>query len=150
MYTINKNTKVIFSKGDASRYRSKIFDVNGTEYSIYTPYRIIANSCLINLSSIDGRKSAVKHILGTSSKIPIPVNPKKGIYLFPTASIRNKDCAWFSFYQIESYMPHKGKTYVTFKDGTYVYADISFMAFDRQYKKTSHVIARFHQHIIFG
>lgn len=150
MYIVNKNTKAIFSQGGASPYRSQILDVSGTEFSVYNPYRIISNSCLLNLSSIEGRKTAVKHILGTSSKIPIPVNPKEGIYLFPTASIRSSDCAWFAFYQIESYVPHDGKTYVAFKDGTYAYADISFMAFDRQYKKTSHVIARFHQHIIFG
>lgn len=54
--------------------------------------------------------------------------------MFPTSSMKNKECVWLSYYQINCNEERNNKTYIMFKDGTYFY-------FENQFTRTSKVIA---------
>lgn len=149
LFSITRETKAIYLC-DTGYYRSKIFEKNETFYSVRSPMRILDDDCLGHGSSLEGREKAVEKILKTRSKLPVPVNPDKGIYLFPTLSKRNKDCIWLSYYQIDDYDEVNDRTLVTFQDGTYLYVKVSEAVLDLQFKRTSQVIAQLNRDKIFG
>lgn len=149
MYVITKETKAIIAK-ELGLYRAKVLHGKKKRYSIHTLKQIIANNCIFNHSSLECQELAAQQILRTKSKLPIPIIPKKGVFMFPTASIRNKNCALLSYYHIDYYEQRNDQTYIAFQDGTGIYINTSEKALDRQYKKTSQLIAAFHRTAIFG
>ncbi|MFD1036823.1 competence protein ComK [Virgibacillus byunsanensis] len=149
VYIITQQTKAIMTK-DSSYYKARILEGQTERYSIHKPEQILDNSCLLYGSTLHGRKEAVKEILKSSSKLPVPVIPDKGVYMLPSSSTKNKDCIWFSYYQIDFYEQRDAKTYVAFNDGTGIYANVSRSAFDSQFKRTSQIIAHQHRSIFFG
>ncbi|PAV31327.1 competence protein [Virgibacillus profundi] len=149
VYIITQRTKAIMFDASAY-YRSRILEVGEEKFSRHNPEQIIDNSCLVYGASLDGRKSPVKEILNSVSKLPVPVNVDKGIYMIPTASTKNKDCVWVSYQHILTYEQRGDQTYIAFRDGTGIYVNISEKAFDIQYKRTSQVIVHMNRGTLFG
>lgn len=144
-YIINRKTQAILH-GDSPYYRTKIYEENREViYSKHHPLQIIDYSSTINGSSMDGRTKAVKRILKSKSKLPIPVIPQLGMFLFPTTSVRNRDCVCLSYYHVDEYKQLGNKLAVILKDGKVLKLDISYNQFDLQIKRTSQVIAYFHR-----
>ncbi|MEN1967718.1 competence protein ComK [Lentibacillus sp. N15] len=141
IYDITPDTKAIMIK-DSSYYRSLILETGRERISVYKPEYIIEHSCVTNGASLVGRRTAVEQILKTRSKLPIPVAPRKDVYMFPTASVKNKDCVWLSYYHVHYFEQRDDKTFVAFYDGTGLYVNASEAAVDMQFKKASQVIAQ--------
>lgn len=149
LFEITPNTKAIYSC-DTGYYRSKILEAKEEVCSVRYPITLLDDSCLSHGSSLEGREKAVRKILRTKSKLPIPVNPDKGIYMLPTLSKRNRDCVWLSYYLIDNYYQVDDRTLVTFTDGTYIYVKVSEASLDLQFKRTSQVIAQLNRETIFN
>ncbi|MFD1172454.1 competence protein ComK [Oceanobacillus picturae] len=149
VYIITPKTKAIISH-ESSYYKSLIYETGRERHSIHNPTQIIDNNCLIFGASHEGIKKSVKDILRASSKLPIPVIPQEGVYMMPTASSKNKDCVWISYHQIASYEQQGDKTYISFLDGTGIYASTTESSFDMQYKRTSQLIVHLNRSVIFG
>ncbi|WP_106496092.1 competence protein ComK [Lentibacillus sp. Marseille-P4043] len=151
IYEITQQTKAIMRK-DSAYYRARILEAGQTKdkLCIHKPEKILQNSCLINGSSLLGRRTAVKQILKTRSKLPIPVIPEKDVFMLPTASTKSKDCVWLSFYHIEYYEQRDNRTYVSFYDGSGIYVNSSENTIDMQIKKASQVITKMNRPSTFG
>lgn len=149
VFIITRATKAIIAK-DSTYYRSLILEGSKEQHSLHRPEQILDNSCLIYSSTLGGRRTAAKKILRSTSKIPIPVSPEKGLYMLPTSSTKNKDCVWFSYYHIDFYEQRENKTYVAFNDGSGLYVNTSLSSFDLQYKRTSQVIVKQNHGLLFG
>ncbi|GAA0605049.1 hypothetical protein GCM10009001_22880 [Virgibacillus siamensis] len=149
VYFITQKTKAILNLENSSYYRSLILDYQGEQHSRYKPEQVIDHSCLLDFSSLDGRRKSIQSMLKIHSKVPIPVIPNKGIFMLPTASVKNKDCVWLSYYQIERYEQQGDQTYVEFMDGTGLYVNVSEKSFDMQFKRTGEVIARMSRSVFF-
>ncbi|MGY0691265.1 competence protein ComK [Virgibacillus sp. FSP13] len=151
IYEITQQTKAIMGK-DSAYYRARILEVGQIKdkLSIHKPEKILQNSCLTNGSTLVGRRTAVKQILKTSSKLPIPVIPEKDVFMLPTASTKSKDCVWLSFYHIEYYEQRDNRTYVSFYDGSGIYINSSESTIDMQIKKASQVITKMNRPAAFG
>lgn len=145
---ITSQTKAILTKNN-NYYRSKIYEGNKVLYSIDSPLKILQDNCLEGGASLAGRKKASQNILNSASKLPVPVDPNKGIYMFPSASKKNKLVIWLAYYQVHSYESRDDITYVLFSDGSGLFVPVSFGVFDRQFKRTSQVIAQLHKKYIF-
>lgn len=148
VYIIKQQTKAILSK-DSAYYHALIIEGQRERHSIYHPEQIIDHSCILYGSTLDGRRNAAKKILKISSKVPISVIPEEGVYMLPTSSIKSKNCAWLSYYQISDYEQRDNKTYVTFSDGTGLFVSTSERSFDLQMKRTSQLIASLNRSIFF-
>lgn len=144
MYIITKSTQAIFSVEEGV-YRSKILEENSVKYSKYTPVQIINYNCTINGASLKGRVETVMRILKSKSKLPMPVFPKFGIYMFPTSSINNSDCIIVSYYHVKQYFPFGKYTNIQLKDQSKIIVKTSINQFDLQIKRTSQVIAYFYR-----
>jgi len=140
MYEIGDKT-IIIKKVLKEKYRSKIIEENKVEFSIHSPAKIIDYNCIKNGASFKGRIETVMNILGSKSKLPVPILPKKGIYMFPTSSMKNADCMFLSYYHIEKYSPYGKFANIQFKDKSHILVKTSFNQLDLQMKRTSQVIA---------
>ncbi|MEC5424511.1 competence protein ComK [Virgibacillus sp. C22-A2] len=149
VYIISPLTKAILTT-ESTYYRSLILEKNTKKKSIYTAEQIIDHNCLLDVSSIEGRRTVVKSILNASSKLPIPVSVEQGLYMLPTASTKNKDRVWLAYEHIEAYEQDGENTYITFRDGSGIYVNISQRAIDMQYKRASQVIVALNRPVIFG
>ncbi|WP_339226553.1 competence protein ComK [Oceanobacillus sp. FSL K6-2867] len=148
LYIISSDTKAIM-RHTSSYFRAKVLEGNEDKDSIHTPEQIIDNSCLLYGSNLKGRKEAVQKILCTTSKLPVPVSPTRGVFMFPTSSTKNKDCVWVAFHQIKFYEQRADMTYIEFLDGTGIYVNASENTIDTQYKRTSQVIVHYNRRILF-
>jgi competence protein ComK len=149
VYTITYHTKAIMNK-ESAYYRSLILEGKRERYGIHKPEQIIDNNCLIYGATLEGMRIAVKNILNSSSKLPIPISTEKGFYMIPTASTKKKDCVWVAYHHIKFYEQRDDKTYIAFNDGTGIYVNTSESTFDMQYKRMSQVIVHLNWPVIFG
>lgn len=150
IYIIGKQTKAIMTK-DASYYRTQILEEGRKRHSRYTLEQILDHNCKVGgLSDLKGRKRAVQEILKSASKLPIPINPSEGLFLMPTASLKNQNCVWLAYHQIKSYEGRDDKTFIGFHDGTGIYVNASVNIIDMQHKRTSQLVIYFHWKNIFG
>lgn len=149
VYTMTFQTKAIMNK-ESGYYRSRILEGKRERYAIHKPEQIIENNCLIYGSTLEGRKAAVKDILKSSSKLPIPIAPERGLYMIPTASAKKMDCVWVAYHHIDFYEQRDDKTYIAFTDGSGIYVNTSVSTFDMQYKRMSQVIVHLNRPVIFG
>ncbi len=149
VYRITKKTKLL-THADSNYYRSYIVEEEGEHYSVHRPEEIIGRNCLSYKASLEGRLDVVKGILKSSTKLPVPIFPEYGIFLMPTASIRNPSCVWIAYHQVHHYETYKKGTYIHFYDGTGYFVNITESAFDKQYKRTSQVIVHLNREKLFG
>ncbi|WP_237566131.1 competence protein ComK [Oceanobacillus massiliensis] len=149
LYLIAKETKALMI-ADSSYYRTKVLEGSEEKLSIHWPEQIIDNSCILHGADLKGRKTAVKNILNSTSKLPIPIAPARGIFMFPTASIKKKDCIWLAFHHIKFYEQRGSQTYIGFYDETGVTVNASEKTVDSQYKRASQVIVHYNRRMLFG
>lgn len=148
IYTINHQTNAIMNK-ESKYFRSLILEGKQKRHAIHKLKEIIDYNCIHYGATSEGRKTVVKNILGSSSKLPIPISPEKGLYMIPTVSLKNKDCVLIAYHQVKFYEQRDDKTYIAFKDGTGLYVNVSESAFNMQYKRTGQVIVHLNWQVIF-
>lgn len=150
LYIICQKTKALMTK-DATYYRTQIFEEGRKRqrHSRYNAEQLLDYNCLRFDSDIEGRKRAVERILRSNTKLPIPIDTIKGIYMLPTASVKNKNCVWLAYHHIRSYEQRDDKTFIDFYDDTGIYVNASVHTIDMQYKRTSQVIIHFNRVKLF-
>ncbi|MCD5324091.1 MULTISPECIES: competence protein ComK [Pontibacillus] len=143
-YIINPDTMAVFSNLHPTNV-SKILEPNRVIYCRKTPKQIITESCLMGGSTLIGRQMAMEKILQTKSKLPVPVNPSEGTFMFPTMSPRNMYCGWISFYHVKEYEENKGDqgSKVMFSDESIIDITTSGYSIKRQMQLTGLAIATF-------
>lgn len=144
VYKINKDTLMIINE-NTGYYRTRVIEKNGEFRLTESPLQIIESSCTKYGAAYEGRRETVNKILNSKTKLPIPVHPKKGIYLMPTRSFRNEKFSLISFFHVKKFIGIDKKTYVTFENNLSYYVSITALQFDLQMKRTGQVIAYFHR-----
>lgn len=128
-YIINKNTEALVPMGN----HTKILEKNKMFIIKDIPVNIIADNCILNGSTLEGRQKGSGSLLGSNYKPPIIINNSKEIILIPTHSSRNKSCVWINLSAIAYYRKNiKNKTIIEFLNKEKIEIDISFNIFDKQ------------------
>jgi len=148
-YIISPETKAMI-KVDSPYYRTKIVEGRTEKLSVQWPEQIIDNSCLIHGADLKGRRKSAQIILESAFKLPIPIAPSFSIFMFPTASVKSKDCVWLAFHHIKFFEQRGNQTYIGFYDNTGIYVNASEKTIDTQYKRTSQLIVHFNRRTLFG
>lgn len=129
-------------------FRTKVLDEDGLIYLREPLMTIINRNSTENGAALIGRNDTVQRILHSRSKLPMPVAPAKGIFLFPTASIRNPDCVVLAFQQIlPPVIPQEDGIIVQFLDRSTLYVNVSLGQFLKQYERTRDVMG-FYKHLV--
>ncbi|KGX94079.1 hypothetical protein N781_01565 [Pontibacillus halophilus JSM 076056 = DSM 19796] len=145
-YIITNQTMAVFPNYHPV-YMSKILEKEQTVYCHQTPNEIMDASCIRHGSSFSGRRSAMEKMLHTNTKLPIPVDPTNGIYLFPTCSHKNSACIWIAFFHVEQFKELKETkgTSITFSNGSKVKITMSDFSMKRQMQLTGMAIAKLYK-----
>lgn len=129
-YIINVETLLIIPYG---RGKSKIFENDRTFIINDTTGNILKYSCLFFGSSIDGRREAVKQILGVDMKVPIIVEDIKDIIFFPVGDCIKKNSTWIAYQNLLKYSKfNEFSTVLYFKCGKKIKIDAKYNLIDNQ------------------
>ncbi len=120
-------------------YQSSILEYHQTVTREEKPFDIIKENCLHYGSSYHGRIASVQHHLNFKQKTPIPIQPTKEIYSFPTQSATSFDCIWLFFHAIKHIENRKHHSSITFTNGECVNIETSYYTIQKQYNRTGMV-----------
>lgn len=143
-YLINENTLALLPAKQMD-FDIKVLETARKLKVRKTSLDLIKAACYTEWSTYEGRRQAVIHHTRFKRKIPIPINIKKGILLFPThspTSIHNK---WISYKHIDNIIESTcdpTKATIIFRNGIKLPVNISYHILDKQMQKTFECIYR--------
>ena len=129
-YEINTETLLIIPIGKG---KSKVYEYDG-EYEVnMSPLAIIKNSCLYFGSSYEGRKDAIKDMIGVDMKVPIIIEDGKNIIFFPTSSCINRSSIWVSYQNLLKYSKvNEFSTILYFRNNRSIQVNTKYNLIDNQ------------------
>jgi competence protein ComK len=136
-YEISENTLALKPAYNLE-YSTIVLEGKEEYYVRKTPLELIKRAALIGGAEYDGRRFAVSYLTGIKKKVPIPINPQKNIYTFPTQSPSQMDCHWifFSHVNLISGAASVKKTIIVFENGKKLELKESAHVLDKQMYRT--------------
>ncbi|WP_203245840.1 competence protein ComK [Sporosarcina beigongshangi] len=115
-------------------FKSKISTTHGIYYSKLSPPQLLDKACLHYFSTMKGRMQAASILLNFVQKPPFIIAPNElGVY--PTASPENADCVWLFNHRFTIAEVSKGRSIVTFMEGTSIHVKASRHTIVNQYQR---------------
>ncbi|HLG26173.1 MAG TPA: competence protein ComK [Paenisporosarcina sp.] len=105
-------------------YKSKITTTHGIYYSSMTVHDLLNKACIRYASTMEGRMQATRIFMKYPNKTPILIEPSE-IGAFPTMSYQHQECVWLFNHHFEVEELDKGKSLVTFRNGTSIIVFVS-------------------------
>ncbi len=128
-YEINEDTLYILPTGENS---CRVVE-KSDEYKVFSSaYDVMDHSCMYFGSSMDGRLSGSKNVLGSIYKVPIVVEESMSIIFFPTSSVNSSKNIWISVNNIVSYEKFGKKTRIFFRNNKDFIVDIPYYSVKNQ------------------
>ncbi|WP_400243790.1 competence protein ComK [Niallia sp. JL1B1071] len=138
-YIAHESTMIIMPI-EAIEYDAVVKEIDRTVYVKQTPLEIIKENLLIGGSDFDGRRRSITYKLGMQKKLPMPINPPRNIYAFPTHAPRQFHCQWIFTEHIDHIHPvkhkKKYKSVILFKNGEKVFMEVSPYILEKQIMKS--------------
>ncbi|RFB17419.1 competence protein [Bacillus sp. HNG] len=103
-YDINQDTMALLSVAHIE-YATIVLERLQMLYVKKTPLQIIQAACLEGGATYEGRRKAVTYLTGAVQKVPIPINPRRKIFAFPTHSPTAFECSWIFHHHIKTIRP---------------------------------------------
>ncbi|SDJ97518.1 competence protein ComK [Sediminibacillus albus] len=98
-YQVNKHTMALLAAAQLE-YETVVLEQERQLYVKQPPLQLIKKACLDAGSTYDGRRLAIIYHTGSRKKVPIPINPEKNIFAFPTCSPASFSCYWIFYRHI--------------------------------------------------
>lgn len=127
-------------------YSTIAIDMNRAFGVRKTAMQLLKTACLDGGADYEGRRKSVLHKMGNIHKTPIPVDPKKYIYTFPTHAANHPDCAWLFLHHIRDVKehPHNPRhSLVSFSNGYETEVKASRASILKQIERTSRCLVIF-------
>lgn len=130
-YGINAETLLIVPYG---RGMSKVYEVDREFIVNRSTLDIIKDGCLFFGCSYEGRRDAVRNILGVDLKIPILIEDSHNIIFFPTTNCVNKSSIWISYQNLVKYVKKdEFSTALYFRCDKRIAIDVKYTLVDNQF-----------------
>lgn len=129
-YEINADTLLIIP---ISSGKSKVVETGSTFFVKNSSLDIIKRSCLFFGCSYDGRRDAIKNLIGVDMKVPIVIEESRNIIFFPTASCVKRNSIWISYQNLLKYTKfNEFSTVLNFRDNVSIKVDVKCNLIDNQ------------------
>lgn len=129
-YEINTETLIIFPYGNG---KSKVYEYDSEHIVHCIPLNIIEYSCLFFGASLEGRKAAVKEMLGIDMKVPILIEDSNNIIFFPITNCVHKSSIWISYQNLLKYSKlDEFSTVLYFHNNKQLVIDVKYNLIDNQ------------------
>lgn len=126
---IASDTTMIIMPIKAIEYYAVVREIDRTVYVKQTPFEIIKENLLIGGSDYNGRRRSITYKLGMQKKLPMPINPARNIYAFPTHAPSQFHCQWIFTEHIDHIHPvkhnKKYKSAILFKNSEKIFTEVS-------------------------
>lgn len=144
-YVINLETLAILPAKQMD-YDSNVLTKSGMLHSNQLPLDIIRISCLENWTTYEASRTAAKHHMHFTNKVPILVNKQHQLYFFPTHSPTHIDNCWIAANHIEYIQEARNqKSYIQFKCGQKLILDVSTYTLQKQKNRAYACMFKFNQ-----
>ena len=121
-------------------YNAIAKEVDNTVYIKQTPFDIIKENVLIGGADFNGRRRSITYNLGMQKKLPMPINPPRNIYAFPSHAPTQFHCLWIFAEHINHIqsVPNnkKFRSTIQFKNGEKLFLEVSPYILETQLIKT--------------
>ncbi|MFD1362311.1 competence protein ComK [Lentibacillus salinarum] len=148
-YEINGATMALLPAAHID-YETTVIERNQELFIRKTPHQLISSACLENCSTYEGRRETVMHHFGFKRKVPIPINPRKNLFAFPTHSPSDFTCCWIFYKHIQAILPPSAsskntpnQTILLFKNALQLPVDVSHYVLEKQLERTGMCMWRF-------
>lgn len=145
-YEVNPQTQAILPAREIE-YSAIVKEDHQTLYIRQTPLQIIKSACLEGGATYEGRRKAVTHLTGAIQKIPIPINPRRNIFAFPTHSPTAFECNWIFYHHIKSIVPSQQsntiQSIIHFKNQQELPMNESHYLLEKQYTRTTMCVLQY-------
>jgi len=129
-YEINADTLLIIP---VDKNKVKVIEKNETFLVNSSTLSIIKKSCLFFGCSYDGRRDAVKYLIGVDMKVPVIIEESRNIIFFPTSSCVNRNSIWISYQNLLRYTKfNEFSTVLYFQGKKKIKIDIKYNLIDNQ------------------
>ncbi|MBD7909242.1 competence protein ComK [Sporosarcina gallistercoris] len=137
-YMITTETCVIFPYfNECGRLLSMILEGDQIIIVESTPTKIVDYNLRLSGSSLKGAIDCADEILGSRTYPPVAISKKHGIYMAPTYSPKNPECAWVAIEHVYEYKNNEdGQVMVVLNNGSRVVLPISCTVFENRYLRT--------------
>ena len=130
-YIINKNTLLI--KSTIDKKGVVIFDDKKTINLDIVLHKFINDCCKYYGNSYKGKFESSKIYLNKNIKLPIIISENYELIIFPTNSIRNPNCIWIVYNNIDNIKKLDNKnTIIIFKNGIEFCVNCSYNVINNQ------------------
>ena len=99
-YEINVDTLMLIP---IDGNKTKVIEIDDSFIVKNSTLSIIKKSCLFFGCSYEGRRDAVKHLIGIDMKVPILIEESRNIIFFPTNSCVKRNSIWISYQNLLKY-----------------------------------------------
>lgn len=138
-YEVNERTLALIPAA-AMDYGTIVLEKGCKLYVRTRPYEIINKCTLIGGSDCHGRRSFILYRTGLKNKLPMPVNPARDIYAFPTQSPKKFHCYWIFYHHVDRIKlqrkPSTYKSIIIFKNGERLSLSESCFVLEKQMYRT--------------
>ncbi|WP_010677018.1 competence protein ComK [Bacillus timonensis] len=146
-YEVNPHTMAILPVKEIE-YSAIIKETHQIIYVMQTPFQIIRAACLEGGATYEGRRKAVTHLTGAIQKVPIPINPRRDIFAFPTHSPTTFECNWIFYHHVKTIVPARtpnptSQSIITFKNNHELPMNESHYILQKQYTRTAMCILQY-------
>lgn len=136
-YKVNEETNALKPAFQLD-YQTIVLEGQRELYVKQTPLELIKLAAKEGGAEYNGRRISMTYLTGIHKKIPIPINPLKNIYAFPTSSPNQPHCCWIFFHHVEEIKPTKGtyRSIIQFKNGIEIKMYESLHILEKQMYRT--------------
>ncbi len=128
-YEINNGTLAIVPTDDG---KTKIYETDDEFIVDKKVYQVMEESCEYFGSSLIGRQTGSKNILGSSYKVPVVIDESRDIIFFPTSSPLLDSCYWIGLKDIKEIIKKDRKTIIVFDNNKEIEVDIPYLSIQNQ------------------
>ena len=129
-YEINSDTLILIPiEGN----KTKVIEIDDTFIVKSSTLSIVKKSCLFFGCSYEGRREAVKYLVGIDMKVPILIEESRNIIFFPTSSCVKRNSIWISYQNLLKYIKfNEFSTVLYFCNKKKFKVDIKYNLIDNQ------------------
>lgn len=128
-YEINNGTLAIVPTEDG---KTKVYEIDDEFIVDKRVYQVMEESCQYFGSSLIGRQTGSKNILGSSYKVPVVIDESRDIIFFPTSSPLLDSCYWIGLKDIKEIIKKDRKTIIVFDNNKEIEVDIPYLSIQNQ------------------
>jgi competence protein ComK len=128
-YEINNGTLAIVPTEDG---KTKVYETDDEFIVDKRVYQVMEESCQYFGSSLIGRQTGSKNILGSSYKVPVVIDESRDIIFFPTSSPLLDSCYWIGLKDIKEIIKKDRKTIIVFDNNKEIEVDIPYLSIQNQ------------------